>query len=212
MTTYQDPFSQAAIDAYRPSVSTFQPAPAAAAAAAAAQPIAAPGPTPTYYAGSGIHAAQELKSRLEVGILGFLGYRAGKNHYELHHDMEEAVIYGAHAVRRWWVWLVFTKIWLFSAGFSLFMVYLRLHDNGTPNSQDFILNDGDAHVVTRNALIFLIPSFVLGVLVTYTRNIDYSLFKRRAFYWLLRPLSILVTWIPNWVLYLTVLCVLCFPI
>lgn len=165
----------------------------------------------TYYAGEGTSALMELKRRSEAFLLGWLAYRAGRNHYNLHGSLEEAVVYGAHALRRWWVWIFFFKVWLFSNLFVCWMIYLRLHDNATSNGQDFIINDGDHAVVVRNGLIFAIPALI-AVLVTYSRNVDYSLFQRRLVYRVTRPLCRLLDRVPNWVLYLTVLSMLCFPI
>ena len=35
-------------------------------------------------------------------FLGWLGYRAGKNAYEIFPSVEHAAIHGATALRRWW--------------------------------------------------------------------------------------------------------------
>jgi hypothetical protein len=164
----------------------------------------------TYYAGSGTHALLELKTRFEGVLLGWLAYRAGRNFYNVHPNLEDAAIHGAHALRRWWVWLFFIKVWLFSAAFILWMYYLRLHDNATGPGSDFIINDADHSKIVSNGLFFLIPAFV-ALLITYCRNIDYSLFKRRLVYKVLRPLTVVLTWVPNWLLYLTIPCILMFP-
>src|SRR4051812_48787914 len=87
-----------------------------------------PGPAPTYYAGEGLQGLQELRKKCEALLLGWLAYRAGRNYYKLHPDVAEAFIHGAHALRRWWVWLFFFKVWLFSIGFLGWMLYLRFHD------------------------------------------------------------------------------------
>ena len=159
---------------------------------------------------TGMEALQELKSKFEGVLLGWLGYRAGRNFYEMHPDVGRAVVHGMHSLRRWWVWLFFCKVWLFSACFALFMWYLRLHDNAATDYNDYIINDADHAAVMRRAVIFLIPSFV-ALLVGYCRNVDYSLFKRRAVYQVMRPLVVAIDKVPNWLLYLLPVAVLCFP-
>ena len=69
----------------------------------------------------------------------------------------------------------------------------------------------DFNVVTRNGLLFFVPA-LLALLVTYCRNVDYSLFKRNVVYRVLRPLVKLIDWVPSWVLYLIVPCMLMFPV
>ena len=165
---------------------------------------------PTYYAGQGTQALMELKRRCEALMLGFLAYRAGRNYYTLHPDITDAFEHGAHALRRWWVWLFFTKVWLGSLLVILWMGYMELHDRANPGNAYWV-DDGDAKVTLRNGLIFLVPS-LLAVLVTYCRNVDYSLFKRRFVYRILRPLVKVLDKVPNWVLYLTVPCMLFFPL
>ena len=161
----------------------------------------------TTYHRTGVEALQDLKTRLEVGLLGFLAYRAGRNHYNVHGDLEEAVIYGAHALRRWWIWLFFVKVWIFSTCFLGWMLYLRFHDI---RGESFVTNSSAFDNVTYTLAAFLLPA-LLGLLVLYCRNVDYSLFKRRFVYRVLRPLVVVLDRVPAWGLYLIVPCALFFP-
>lgn len=161
----------------------------------------------TYYAGEGTQALLELKRRCEALLLGFLAYRAGRNYYTLHPDVTAAFEHGAHALRRWWVWLFFVKVWLFSVCFLGWMLYLRFHD---VRGESFPV-DHNFQVVTRNLLVFIGPA-LLVLLITYCRNVDYSMFKRRFAYRILLPLVKLLDKVPNWVLYLIVPCALMFPV
>ena len=156
---------------------------------------------------TGMEALGELKDKLEVGILGFLAYRAGRNHYNVHGDLEEAIIYGAHALRRWWIWIFFVKVWLFSAAFTAWMLYLHFHDI---RGESFQANSSDFNNVTLTGLIFLGPA-ALALAILYCRNVDYSLFKRRLVYKVLRPLVVVLDRVPAWGLYVIVPCILCFP-
>ena len=157
-----------------------------------------------------MNALMELKAKCEALFLGWVAYRAGRNFYEIHPDVEAAFIHGAHALRRWWVWLFFFKVWLFSSAFFLWMHYLRLHDNATGPDQDFIINDSDHAMLVRRGLIFMVPALV-AILITYCRNVDYSLFQRRFVYNVMKPLTVATSFLPNWTLYVLVPCMLCFP-
>ena len=162
--------------------------------------------TATYHR-TGMEALGELKDKLEVGLLGFLAYRAGRNHYNVHGDLEEAIVYGAHALRRWWIWLFFVKVWIFSTLFLGWMLYLRFHDI---RGESFQPNGPAFNNVTYTLLVFIGPA-LLALLVTYCRNVDYSLFKRRFVYRVLRPVVIVLDKVPAWGLYLIVPCMLLFP-
>jgi len=161
----------------------------------------------TYQPRTGMEALGELKDKLEVGLLGFLAYRAGRNHYNVHGDLEEAIVYGAHALRRWWVWIFFVKVWIFSALFLCWMLYLRFHDI---RGESFVPNSSAFDNVTYTLAAFL-PVALLGLLVIYCRNVDYSLFKRRFVYRVFRPLTKVLDWVPAWGFYLIVPCALFFP-
>lgn len=163
--------------------------------------------TAATYHRTGGEALQELRSKLEVGLLGFLAWRAGRNYYNIQPDFGDAVIHGATALRRWWVWLFFVKVWLFSAAFTGWMLYLRFHDI---RGESFVANSSDFNNVTFTLLAFL-PFGLLGLLVAYCRNVDFSLFKRRLVYKVARPLTVVLDRVPSGVLYLIVPCALFFP-
>jgi len=154
--------------------------------------------TSTYHR-TGTEALAELKHRTEGVALAWVGYRAGRNHYNLHNDLEEAVIYGAHALRRWWVWLGFVNLTLIFVLATAWMEYLRHHDirgESFPESATF-----------KNTLLqfqIVIPIMVLLLAILYCRNVDYSLFKRRFVYKVLSPLVRLLDRIPNGALYLLI--------
>lgn len=183
---------------YHPNLQPFQ--------GAVPEPQAAPQAS-TYYAGEGTYALMELKRRCEALILGWLAYKAGKNYYAIHPNVEDSFVHGAHALRRWWVWLFFTKVWLGSAIFLGWTLYLGHHDI---RGESFHDATGDLAIVTRNLTIFILPALI-AILVTYSRNVDFSLFKRRAVYKVLRPVVVVLDRVPNWILYLIVLCPLFFP-
>ena len=157
---------------------------------------------------TGGEALQELRHKCEGVFLSWLAFRAGRNYFNLHPNVEDSFIHGAHAMRRWLIWLFFVKVWLFSACFTGWMLYLRFHDVRGESFQD---HSGDMGKITRNGLIFLGPALI-ALVVTYNRNVDFSLFKRRFVYKVTRPLTVVLDKVPNFVLYLTVLCILCFPI
>ena len=154
-------------------------------------------------------ALQTLSRRFQGVLLGFLGYRAGKNHFDLTGELDTAIITGATALRRWWVWLFFTKLWLLWLGVTGWMVYMQTHDIRGESFQD---HTGIMKPWTTSSLILLLPVLVLGVLVPYCRNVDYSLFKRRFVYKMFRPLTRLFDWAPVGFMYLTVLVGLFMPV
>jgi hypothetical protein len=186
---------------YHPNLQPFQ--------GAVPEPQLAPQAS-TYYPGEGTYALMELKRRCETMWLGWVAYRAGKNYYALHPNVEDAFIHGAHAARRWFIWLLFTKVWLFSLGFLGWMLWLRFHDIRGESFQEAVGNTGDMGIVIRNLLIFLPPAFLV-LLVTYARNVDFSLFQRRALYTLVKPLVVVLDRVPVGFLYLIVLFPLFFP-
>jgi hypothetical protein len=161
----------------------------------------------TYYAGSGTHAYLELKAKLQAAGCIWLGWKAGRNYYEVRPVIEEAIIHGAHALRRWWIWIFFLNVWLGSTLFAAWMLWLRFHEVRGEGYPDI---SGDLNIVTRNVLMFL-PVSLLSLLITYCRNVDFSLFKRRFVYRLLFPLVVTLDRVPNWLLYLIVFCPLFFP-
>jgi hypothetical protein len=168
-----------------------------------AQPIYAEAPP------SGAESLFALKDKLQTGLLGFIAYRAGRNHYELHGDLAEAILYGAHAMRRWWSWLIMTQVWLFWLALNAWLFYLTHHDIRGESYPDITGMIGGLQMVGK---IGLPITFVLAVAVPYCRNVDYSLFKRRLVYRLFQPLVILLDWVPNGWLYVTILVGLFFPI
>ena len=163
--------------------------------------------TAATYHRTGGEALQELRSKLEVGLLGFLAWRAGRNYYNMHPDFGDAVIHGATALRRWWVWLFFVKVWIFSVLFLCWMLWLRFHDI---RGESFVSNSAAFDNVTYTLIAFL-PLALLGLLVVYCRNVDFSLFKRRLVYRVLRPLVAVLDRVPAWAFYLIVPCALFFP-
>lgn len=163
----------------------------------------------TYQASPGTEALFTLKDKLQTGLLGFIAYRAGRNHYELHGDMAEAILYGAHAMRRWWSWLIMTQVWLFWLALNAWLFYLTHHDIRGESYPDITGMIGGLRAVGK---IGLPITFVLAVAVPYCRNVDYSLFKRRLVYRLFQPLVVLLDKVPNGWLYVTVFVGLFFPI
>lgn len=158
---------------------------------------------------TGAEALQDLQSQCQTLLLGWLAYRAGRNHFNVHGDLEEAFIYGAHALRRWWVWIIFVKIWLFWLCLVGWLSWLEYHDI---RGESFYDSSGTLAGLRWMGYIGLPITFVLCIAVPYCRNVDYSLFKRRLFYWIFRPLTILLDRVPNGALYLTVLVGLFFPV
>jgi hypothetical protein len=158
---------------------------------------------------SGAESLFALKDKLQTGLLGFIAYRAGRNHYELHGDLAEAILYGAHAMRRWWSWLIMTQVWLFWLGLNAWLFYLTHHDIRGESYPDITGMLGGLQAVGK---IGLPITFVLAVAVPYCRNVDYSLFKRRLVYRLFQPLVILLDRVPNGWLYVTVLVGMFFPV
>jgi magnesium-transporting ATPase (P-type) len=152
---------------------------------------------------TGTEALVELKNKVQAVWLSWIAYRAGANYYNLHADLPTAIVHGIRAARRWWVWSFFLTVWLFSAAFILMMYSQRA--NGA------ILDEETGYKITNNGLIIL-PIALLALLVTYCRNVDFCLFKRRFVYKVMRPLVRLIDKLPNWLLYLTVPAILCFPV
>jgi len=151
---------------------------------------------------SGAEALFTLKDKLQTGLLGFIAYRAGRNHYELHGDMAEAILYGAHAMRRWWSWLIMTQVWLFWFALNAWLFYLVHHDIRGESYPDITgMLAGERNV----GKIGLPITFVLAVAVPYCRNVDYSLFKRRLVYRLFQPVTRLLDRVPVGWLYVTIL-------
>lgn len=161
----------------------------------------------TYYAGQGTAAAMELKRKCEGLWLGWVAYKSGMAFYEMHPDPVEAALHGAAALRRWWIWLFWLKLWLLTlAGFA-WLSYLKYHKIRGESFQD---NGGGLDVIRTRILIFIIPA-TASLLIMWSRNIDFALFKRRWFYGIVRPLALMFEWCPNWILYVTIIMPVFFP-
>ena len=158
-------------------------------------------PTPsTYYAGPGTYAALELKSKLEGLFLSWLAIRAGVNFYRLHpNDMGAAVLHGATALRRWWVWLAFAQAWLFFTLLTLWLLYMQNHKVQGEAYPDI---SGGLRANTYKLIAVSVLSLFTAVLIPYCRNVDFSLFKRNALYWVLSPLVKLLDRVSPPLLYL----------
>ena len=152
----------------------------------------------TYYAGEGVAAYQELFRRFQGVLLGWLAYRAGRNHYDISHDLGDSIVKGAEALRRWWIWIFFTKVWLFTLGITLWINYVQNHKIRGESFQDF----GGGLDTWMSHSWWLLPfTFVLGVVIPFCRNVDFSLFRRRFYYRLFQPLTIALNFVPVWMLY-----------
>jgi hypothetical protein len=69
----------------------------------------------------------------------------------------------------------------------------------SPGFHDFSANN-DAH--SWAYALVIAPCVMVPLLaVLYNRNIDYSLFQRRLAYWLIKPLALILDWLPNGILY-----------
>lgn len=158
-----------------------------------------PGLTPEGYAAA--NAVQTLARRFQGVLLGWIAFRAGRNHYDLTAQLDDAILRGAEALRRWWIWLFFTKVWLFTLAITMWITYMEHHTIRGDSFHDYG-GLGNWSTVSWWLLPF---TFVLGVLLPYCRNVDYSLFKRRSVYRLLRPVTVALNKLPVGVLYLTVL-------
>lgn len=149
-----------------------------------------PQPTDPYQPGDRFHAPQRQSSEMGAYLFhfifwssyvigGWLGVKAGKNHLNRGIPMTEAIAKGVNAGRRWTGWILATWL-MFGIGlFSLAML------------------DADGKVYDYNGGIHMwaislpFSGLILWPLmfVIYNRNIDQSLFKRRALYHLVSPLA-----------------------
>jgi hypothetical protein len=163
----------------------------------------------TYYAGQGTQAVLRLKEACEGLLLGWIAFKAGTNYHRMHPDGVDATVYGLHAMRRWWVWLFFTKVWLVWLGVVIWLTYIDHHDVRGESYVD--LSGGLLDALQKFGYIGLPIAFVFGVAIPYCRNVDYSLFKRRLFYKIFRPLVVSLDRVPNAFLYLTIPFGLFFP-
>ena len=149
----------------------------------------------------GTNALLGFQHQMQGVMLGWLGYRAGRNSYALHANAADAAIHGAHALRRWWIWLFFIKLWILQTAFVGLLSYYTVHDRANPQDTYVLASQNDQLTAyLTNGRIFVPLGFVL-VLVTYCRNVDYSLFQRRFVYHVMRPICALTNWIPNGIIY-----------
>ena len=65
-------------------------------------------------------AAGEAVNRGGSMALGYLGYKAGKNVYEIGGDLQTSAFKGAGAAFRWWVWGTAWVMWMFTGAMYAF--------------------------------------------------------------------------------------------
>lgn len=151
----------------------------------------------TYYAGEGTQSYLDAGHFVGDVVVGAAAYQAGRNYYNIHPDTTAATIHGADALRRWQIWRALSKVWVV----EVLILVMFFFEERAMTSLDPV-NDLAERV--RNGAILLLPTLVFGVLIPYCRNVDFSLFKRRLLYRILRPLLVVTNWIPTWALYLTI--------
>lgn len=150
------------------------------------------------------NAIGAVGERVAFGGAVVLGIRAGQNRYAVSGDLQDAIWFGAKAARRWMTWFVSLALWIIAA-IIVGVAYMVTHDVGCSNQV------GSCQYVDRGfspdfhyAIFWMTVGFLFTIGVTYTRNIDSSLFSRNPVYWVFRPVAFLVAWVPSFFLYVLV--------
>ena len=141
-------------------------------------------------------AAGDAVNRGGSMALGYLGYRSGKNHYEVNGDLVNAAWKGGGSAFRWWVWGSAWVLWMFTGAmyaFGWWASHFTVSASGDPMVP--VPSDAMRGLVT----LWVISPFFLGV--TWCRFIDFSLFKRGFIYHIFRPLARIMAWCPTWALF-----------
>ena len=136
-----------------------------------------------YFAPDAPYQAARKVWWMHTAVIGLIGAKAGKNHFAVTGDWGQSIQAAAGAFARWMVWSTLWFVWA-----ALLMWF------ATPTEAGFTGND-----IAGLAASLVIWPFAFGV--TWCRNIDYSLFKRRLIYKLYQPIAVALEGVPSPLLY-----------
>jgi hypothetical protein len=148
-------------------------------------------------------ASGELIAEVTAVSITSAGISAYRNHYDRTGDRAGAIFLGLLTARRWWVWSFF-----FLAGIAMtaimawgmyFIHYVIPRTDGSVNGTPWM---GNASFTAKTIAIYAYCWMVLGI--TYCRNIDSGLHKRRWLYRRFHWLYVKTQQVPSFWLYLTI--------